>query len=145
MVTWNSISNKLAKILKHRCSGACCKCFWLSESIEEIEKSYKRFTGELKDNGVVFNEIDIVYPMLIPVPPPKGACKDHYWYTCKHLKSDNNCGIYNTRPKMCSEYPYGAKCNYKNCTWGKVSANSILYKIGFGCKNKGLTHPNPIG
>jgi Fe-S-cluster containining protein len=35
--------------------------------------------------------------------------EDEQWYllvhaTCKHLQSDNRCGIYDTRPPICREY-----------------------------------------
>jgi Fe-S-cluster containining protein len=32
-------------------------------------------------------------------------------YTCKHLGADGLCGIYDRRPKMCREYPYGGACD----------------------------------
>lgn len=40
-------------------------------------------------------------------------------YTCKHLKEDGLCGVYDNRPKMCRNYPYYGdvtrKCEYKDC------------------------------
>jgi Fe-S-cluster containining protein len=38
-------------------------------------------------------------------------------YTCKHFdEKSGNCMNYENRPKMCSSYPNGGACQYKNCT-----------------------------
>lgn len=42
------------------------------------------------------------------------------------LTDEGNCGIYETRPDMCKEYPYGSlgrhgRCNYDSCEWNEVN------------------------
>lgn len=39
-------------------------------------------------------------------------------YTCRHLDAvTGDCGAYESRPGMCSEYPYGSACAIDGCTW----------------------------
>ena len=44
-----------------------------------------------------------------------------HYYRCKNLLANGDCGVYETRPKMCSEYPYGGTCDYKECTSAALS------------------------
>lgn len=41
------------------------------------------------------------------------------FYTCKHLRSNGDCGAYGRRPThMCGDYPYGKPCEHGvNCAW----------------------------
>jgi len=38
------------------------------------------------------------------------------WYSCRHLQSNGDCGIYDSRPRMCRDYPYGQACKDVACT-----------------------------
>lgn len=38
-------------------------------------------------------------------------------YSCVHLDGDGDCGIYDRRPAMCRDYPYGRRCEYSGCAW----------------------------
>lgn len=39
-------------------------------------------------------------------------------YTCRHLQPNGDCGVYEHRPRMCREYPYGNTCEWGDaCTW----------------------------
>jgi len=40
--------------------------------------------------------------------------KTHF-YSCKHLKSNGDCGIYKDRPGMCRKYPGDKLCEYPDC------------------------------
>jgi uncharacterized protein len=82
------------------CSAKCCKYFALP-----IEQPTNRQDWEyirwflLHDAATVFKE-------------------DENWYllvhtTCKHLQSDNRCGIYETRPPICQEYSTES-CEYED-------------------------------
>lgn len=63
------------------------------------------------------NEIEEIAAMVIPLDPAEGVA--HY-YTCKNLLPNGDCGIYQTRPVLCSAYPYGRTCRYSDCTWDAV-------------------------
>jgi Fe-S-cluster containining protein len=86
-------------------------------------------TGEHPHNK---EEIVFVADMVIPIeaakdakegvdggPPPQTG---HY-YTCRHHDTvTGNCTTYETRPRVCRDYPfYGSgyrnRCRYKTCTW----------------------------
>ena len=50
---------------------------------------------------------------LLGEPEPKA-----HFYRCKHFDPKARvCSIYEIRPVMCREYPYGSACNYDACTW----------------------------
>jgi Fe-S-cluster containining protein len=40
-----------------------------------------------------------------------------HWYTCTKLQPNGDCGIYETRPLLCREFPYNNPCPYKACEW----------------------------
>ncbi len=52
--------------------------------------------------------------------------KKFHFYTCKNLQTDGKCGVYATRPQMCSAFPYGRRCNYARCTWAEVKGQRPL-------------------
>lgn len=79
------------KVLCEYCTAKCCKYFALPietpESFEDFE--FMRWFL-LHDRATVFRE-------------------DEDWYLlvhtqCKHLRDDNLCGIYETRPQICRDY-----------------------------------------
>ncbi len=73
-----------------------------------------------KDNEVILNKADVARfkkggrPEL--ARPPYTRTKDGTLYLrllkskdCRHLASDNKCGIYELRPLACSEFPVGSE------------------------------------
>lgn len=87
-------------VLCHHCTAKCCRYFALP-----IEEPTTREDWEfvrwylLHDGATVFNE-------------------DNSWYLlvhseCRHLQSDNRCGIYDTRPLICREYSTD-DCEYED-------------------------------
>lgn len=47
------------------------------------------------------------------------------WYTCRNLSADGNCTAYATRPLMCSQYPYGTRCEHgPACSWDAARSAS---------------------
>ena len=79
------------RVLCEYCSAKCCRYFALPietpESFEDLE--YIRWYL-LHGQASVFKEDDTWY-LLVHT-------------TCKHLQSDNRCGIYETRPQICRDY-----------------------------------------
>lgn len=45
-------------------------------------------------------------------------------YRCKNVLPNGDCGIYETRPGMCSGFPYGRDCQYAACTWTRAAEES---------------------
>ena len=90
-----------------RCSGHCCKRFHLKESV--LDSITKTYDGPWDG--------DIIVDMLILLE----------WYdddrgggafTCRHFDTEtNNCQIYDRRPGMCRNYPYGEECSFEGCTY----------------------------
>jgi hypothetical protein len=52
-----------------------------------------------------------------PIERQIGDDEGKFWhfYTCRNFDG-HNCRIYDSRPAMCSEYPYGRACTYAACT-----------------------------
>lgn len=133
---------------KDRCTGDCCREFWLPFSPDELRKAYEVWKSsaggrqlmhrESEQDGShmkIFEDIELIFPMVAYLgrkKPPKGTnptvnelvngeqAYGHY-YRCKHL-AGADCTIYDHRPGMCRRYPYGKKCNYLGCAWREVRA-----------------------
>ena len=79
------------KCLCDYCSAKCCRYFALSIDRPSELKDFDFMRWYLlHDRATMFVD-------------------DENWYllvhtTCKHLQSDNRCGIYHTRPEICREY-----------------------------------------
>ena len=133
----------VAKRKIDRCTGHCCMAFTLPMSPEEIWANYDRWArgGQpivMSSTDVklmpVIQDIHIIAPMveylghLTKVPPRqiqptndellgKPRLPNHF-YRCKHFDAKKKiCTIYEHRPAMCRNYPYGVDCNYAACTW----------------------------
>ena len=103
-----------------------------------------RMSGSAQQNGAdlfeayarVLVDIHLIAPMVIHLglfsEPQIEPChmpdalllndnkfeKPLHFYTCKHHDpKTGDCTIYDIRPAVCRDYPYGRKCNYRACTW----------------------------
>ena len=80
------------------CTAKCCKYFALPIDTPEIYEDFQYIRWYLlHDASSVFVENGTWY-LLVQTE-------------CKHLQSDNRCGIYESRPSICSEYSTD-KCEY---------------------------------
>ena len=79
------------KVLCDYCPAKCCHYFALPIDTPETvaDWDYVRWYL-LHEQATVFTEDDDWYLLVHTV--------------CKHLQSDNRCGIYHTRPKICRDY-----------------------------------------
>lgn len=104
-----------------RCSGNCCTKFNLPYGPDTLWRMYDQWV-ESKTPPLV-NDIHIIAPMVKYLGYVSGAdmiegAGDGHYYTCKHHDTKTgNCGIYERRPAMCRDYPYGRSCHYTACTW----------------------------
>lgn len=87
-----------------KCVALCCRYVALPIDNPDCVRDYDNIRWYLvHENIVVFIE--------------KGQ-----WYIgilnkCKHLQTDNRCGIYETRPKLCREYTTD-NCDYHGAEYG---------------------------
>jgi hypothetical protein len=86
-----------------RCTGHCCKAFYLPYGYVEI----LRRSATIKDGAQIAS-------MVIPLPKePDGG----YRYTCKWFDAERgDCSIYEDRPHMCYRHPEELPCDFPGCT-----------------------------
>ncbi|MCA9107716.1 MAG: YkgJ family cysteine cluster protein [Planctomycetales bacterium] len=82
------------------CTAKCCRYFALPIDTPETFTEFEFVRWFLlHDRATVFVEDDIWY-LLVHT-------------TCKHLREDHMCGIYETRPQICAEYSTD-NCEYED-------------------------------
>jgi Fe-S-cluster containining protein len=97
-------SSSSSSSLCDQCSGLCCRYFALPLDNPQTVREYDNIRWYLlHENVVVFIE-------------------KKQWYIgvmsrCKHLESDNRCGIYHTRPRICREFST-SNCDYHGGDYG---------------------------
>ncbi|MBN8602880.1 MAG: YkgJ family cysteine cluster protein [Planctomycetes bacterium] len=117
------------------CTAKCCKYFALpiETPTEQKDFDYMRWFL-LHDRASVFVEDDTWY-LLVHT-------------TCKHLQSNNMCGIYHTRPQICRDYSTD-NCEYEDSwTYEKYfeSPEQVVEYVEatLGAKNRGnIRSPEP--
>jgi Fe-S-cluster containining protein len=103
-------------------------------SPQELANSRLRELGQLKDGGTIYEDGIQITEMVEFIEEIKTGPKAGYYYRCKNLLTNGDCGIYEKRPRMCKEYPYGQPCYYKPCNWKAVRGPEHLRKYGLNCK-----------
>lgn len=105
-----------------RCTGHCCRAFNLPYAPNELLDGAQRFgDGEYIADMVIYLGLCDALPDRKPALDSTGQVAMAHFYTCRHLDEDTgNCTAYETRPKLCSEYPYGKRCEYSACTWDEA-------------------------
>ena len=89
---------KPGDVLCNHCPAKCCRYFSLSIDRPETAADFDYLRWYLlHEHATVFTEDDNWYLLVHTV--------------CKHLQSDNRCGIYETRPQICREYTTD-QCEY---------------------------------
>lgn len=96
-----------------RCTGHCCRKFPLPYSLEELNEGKSRETGRPLEPDWPF-----IADMVILLGEGKyGDGRKSYLYTCRHLDTvTGDCTVYEQRPRMCRDYPYGNECPIDGCT-----------------------------
>lgn len=90
------------EVLCDHCTAKCCRYFALPIDAPTTAADYEYMRWYLMhEHATIFTEDETWY-LLIHTP-------------CKHLQSDNRCGIYPTRPNVCREYST-ENCEYDG-TW----------------------------
>ena len=58
-------------------------------------------------------DVEIIAPMVIPIAQSRNGLE--YVYSCKNLSPRGDCGIYETRPQMCRDFPTKEGCHFRGC------------------------------
>lgn len=109
-----------------RCTGHCCESFSIGMSPLELARAahLERHVPGTSKHG---SEILLIAEMLVPIgifednPGRESLGKatgSSWFFTCSNLTHAGDCGIYATRPKMCSDFPrydHGGACRYTGC------------------------------
>lgn len=110
----------------------CCRAFTLGWSFQELNASYlawaagkKTFRNHDGVDTLLIPDIQILGPMLRLVGVCRGNPLGKGFYPeprkvwrCVHNRRDYTCGIYDSRPRMCREYPKNlaeGRCEYSSC------------------------------
>lgn len=89
-----------------RCTGGCCRSFPLPLGVTK---------ERLQADPRSFEDGEMVADMLVPLG--REEVDGHPLYTCKHLDYvTGDCTVYDRRPAMCREFPYGLRCPIVGCT-----------------------------
>jgi Fe-S-cluster containining protein len=91
-----------------RCRGHCCRGFSLEHPHEVVKAEFAK--AEAGQESLIPDVLTIA-PMLVPL----GSFRGQELFSCRHLSSEGNCTIYETRPRMCREFPGPNPCPYRNC------------------------------
>lgn len=89
------------------CGGKCCESFYLGVNPEEMGRLYVDAAARIIASEDVPNDWELVKigEMVIRVDEDDESSPR---YSCRNLLPSGLCGIYDTRPVMCRDYPgYG--------------------------------------
>jgi Fe-S-cluster containining protein len=75
----------------HDCTAKCCKYFALEIDAPTVPRDHDNIRWYLLHEHVVVWVQDGDWYLEIRTP-------------CRHLQSDNSCGVYHTRPQICRDY-----------------------------------------
>lgn len=95
-----------------RCTGHCCRRLSLPVGPDRLA------TMNVSDGGTIKAMLECVGSEVMPRGGWYVGHTSHkrWWYRCNNLTAEGDCGIYETRPAMCSGYPYGKRCGQEGCT-----------------------------
>ena len=91
-----------------RCVGHCCRGFSLEHPYERVRAEFEAWK---KGEPTTIPDIGVIGDMIQPL----GVFRHQELFTCRHLSAEGNCGIYETRPQMCRDFPGPNPCPYRNC------------------------------
>lgn len=119
-----------------RCTGRCCRDFRLpftpaSLHAAAARERARRAEAPAPKPGVAVEarstEIEQIASMVCPVRPEPGD-PTAYRFSCVHLDEDGDCAIYEHRPDMCRDFPYGHACFFGHrCDWDAARAGEVTY------------------
>ena len=95
-------------LVMDRCTGHCCFPIMLPYGPSELHAKRDELTdGNLMADSFVY----------LGRKTESGQSV----FACKHFKN-GQCTIHETKPDVCSRYPYDKPCKVPGCTWSEVAA-----------------------
>lgn len=97
---------------EERCAGHCCRVFSLPYGPGELAE----VAGKVRDGEQI--AAMVIYLGHGPASAFPGAppLDPSHFYTCSnHDPVTGDCRAYESRPSMCSDFPYGKPCPYPEC------------------------------
>lgn len=112
------------------CTGKCCSVFNFPSTPEQLRERGDAESLFLADMFVPLTvEEAVERGARFDVTPPADMslvewAENAVSYTCRHWDEETRlCGVYENRPKMCADYPYGRPCQHDcACTERGVGA-----------------------
>lgn len=92
----------------NRCTGHCCRDIAIRVSPSELE-------AQQIDDSRIEEGAHLAHILIEPRQDDEDG--ELWHYHCRYLMGCGDCGIYRSRPSMCSDYPYGKQCKNPECTW----------------------------
>jgi Fe-S-cluster containining protein len=108
-------------LMERTCTGRCCTVFYLPKTEAELAAG---FAGRVSGGQQILNMIEPLtfdaaaerWEAIWHEPLREGLLREDgagHLYTCRHWDERSGlCGIYESRPSMCSTYPYDRACDY---------------------------------
>jgi len=129
-----------------RCTGRCCRDFDLPFTPDALRAAAaaSRAAREAQEPlapGAIppFRnaEVEQIAAMVIPVRPEPGN-PYHYRYRCAHYDEDSgDCAIYDHRPDMCIDFPYGSACSFgERCEWDAARSGRAGFNHRLLCRSR---------
>jgi Fe-S-cluster containining protein len=82
--------------------------------------------GNVKDGAFISDMLIHLGPVDGYGPESVIASEEQHHWTCRHHDVDTgNCRVYDQRPAMCRDYPYGRSCPQPECTADVVSVQLL--------------------
>ncbi|KKK79505.1 hypothetical protein LCGC14_2832790, partial [marine sediment metagenome] len=119
-------SDLLRTVETARCTGHCCREFPLPFGPEKLKEQCRR-NGQRNDiTKAPVLDGDVIADMVVYRGFRRWSCdniaeelqaqSEMHFYTCRHFdKESGDCAIYETRPRMCKDYPYRGTCGHSDC------------------------------
>lgn len=96
-----------------RCTGHCCRSFRLSRPPGNPASAQPL---DVDDFTVATMVLPLgVFPAGTPLPNGQTSRGGAY-YDCRHQQANGDCAIYESRPRMCRDYPKAGQCDKAGCT-----------------------------
>lgn len=111
------------------CTGKCCVVFNYSCGIPTLQRraDYGDAESQFLVDMLIELSPDEAYERAtrFDIAPRNEALDLRDWcdrapvYTCRHWDEETGlCGVYEDRPRMCRDFPYGRRCDYDcNCSF----------------------------
>lgn len=107
------------------CDGRCCSIFNYPHTPEFLKFRHESLNGYPDDKMLSEMLVRLTPKEAIEraekfgVVPPRGMTREQWAektgpvYTCKHWDEETRlCTVYDKRPQMCRDYPYGKRCQH---------------------------------